>query len=188
MRPGNRGHVKGVADLVKPGQKVLVVNDSGQGGLWGDIAGRLGDIRTVRALRANIGNFAQTSADAKALWTSDRSHDAWVIWNIWQVANPDISTKVPIEPKYRVYRDTGVVLTQRGEQRPEVNTFATYLLSPEAAAVFARWGWIDASKKCASHDQPRHGSTGTAASAVHAALASASRSSRISHNPNGPGR
>ena len=43
---------------------MLVVNDSGQGGLWGDIAGRLGDIRAVRALRANIGNFTQTSADA----------------------------------------------------------------------------------------------------------------------------
>ena len=147
VRPGNPGHITGLADLLKPGHKVLVVNGSGQGGLWEDIAGRLGDIRTVRALRANIGNFAQTSADAKALWTSDPSYDAWLIWNIWQIANADIASLVPVEPEYRVYRDTGVALTQRGEQRQEAKAFAAYLSTPEAAAIFVKWGWIDPASK-----------------------------------------
>ncbi len=143
VRPGNPGHVSGLADLLKPGHKVLVVNGSGQGGLWEDVAGRLGDITAVRRLRANIGAFAQTSADAKALWTSDPSFDAWLIWNIWQVANPTITAVVPVEPQYRVYRDTGVALTRRGEARPEAKAFATYLATPGAAAIFAKWGWIN---------------------------------------------
>lgn len=147
VRPGNPGHITGLADLLKPGHKVLVVNGSGQGGLWEDIAGRLGDIRSVRALRANIGNFAQTSADAKVLWTSDPSYDAWLIWNIWQIANADIAAMVSVEPEYRAYRDTGMALTQRGEQRPEAKAFVAYLSSPKAAAIFAKWGWIDPASK-----------------------------------------
>jgi accessory colonization factor AcfC len=147
VRPGNPHHIKGLADLLKPGHKVLVVNGAGQGGLWEDVAGRLGDIRTVRALRANIGAFAKNSAEARALWTNDSSYDSWLIWNIWQVANPTITQSVPVEAKYRIYRDTGVALTQRGEQRPEAKAFVAYLSSPEAAAIFAKWGWMTQAHK-----------------------------------------
>jgi len=101
---GNPGHIKGIADLLKPGHKILVVNGSGQGGLWEDVVGRMGDIASVKALRANIGQFAATSADAKQTSTTDASYDAWIIWNIWQVANPTIADEVAVEPEYRVYQ------------------------------------------------------------------------------------
>jgi accessory colonization factor AcfC len=142
VRPGNPGHIKGIADLLKPGHKILVVNGSGQGGLWEDVAGRMGDIASVKTLRANIGQFAATSADAKQTWTTDSSYDAWLIWNIWQVANPTIADQVAVEPEYRVYRDAGVALTQRGDAKPEAKAFAAFLASPEGAKIFAKWGWI----------------------------------------------
>jgi accessory colonization factor AcfC len=147
VRPGNPRHIAGLADLLKPGHKIIVVNGSGQGGLWEDVVGRLGDIRSVRALRGNIALFAATSADAKQAWTTDPSFDAWLIWNIWQVSNPTIASQVAVEPKYRIFRDTGVVVTQRGAARPEAKAFAAYLASPEGAKIFAHWGWIAAPAK-----------------------------------------
>lgn len=147
VRPGNPARIAGLADLLKPGHRITVVTGSGQGGLWEDVAGRLGDIRSVQALRANIVLFAATSADAKQVRTIDSSFDAWLIWNIWQVSNPTMADQVPIEPEYRIYRDTGVVLTQRAAARPEAQAFAAYLGSPEGAQIFARWGWIVPSAK-----------------------------------------
>lgn len=91
VRPGNPAGITGLADLLEPGHKVLVVTGSGQGGLWEDVSGRMGDIGAVRALRSNIGQFAPTSADAKQTWITDKTYDAWLIWNIWQVANLTIA-------------------------------------------------------------------------------------------------
>ena len=64
-RPSLTGEIHGLKDLFAPGRKVLVVNGAGQNGLWEDMAGRLGDIASVKALRANIKVFAGNSADAK---------------------------------------------------------------------------------------------------------------------------
>jgi accessory colonization factor AcfC len=141
VRPGNPGRITGLRDLLKPGRRIVVVNESGQGGLWEDVAGRLGDIETVRAFRRNIALVARTSADAKQAWLSDTSLDAWLIWNIWQVANPTAADQVEIEPEYRIYRDTGVAVTKRGSGKEAAKAFADYLASPEAARIFAKWGW-----------------------------------------------
>jgi accessory colonization factor AcfC len=147
VRPGNPSHIAGLGDLMKPGHKILVVNGSGQGGLWEDVVGRTGDIRAVQAFRANIGQFAATSAEAKQSWIADKTYDAWLIWNIWQVANPTVADQVAIEPKYRIYRDAGVALTQRGAARPEAKAFAAFLSSAAGARIFAKWGWIRSAAK-----------------------------------------
>lgn len=76
VRPGNPRRIRGLHDLLRPGLRVLVVQGAGQTGMWEDVAGRTGDIRTVRALRANIVEFATTSANAKKAWTQDSSIDA----------------------------------------------------------------------------------------------------------------
>jgi accessory colonization factor AcfC len=85
--------------------------------------------------------FAKTSAEAKAAWTADPTLDAWIIWNIWQVANPNLAQVVPVEPQFRIYRDAGAALTHKGEADPKARAFITFLKSPEAAAIWARWGW-----------------------------------------------
>ncbi|TCZ53396.1 substrate-binding domain-containing protein [Roseicella aquatilis] len=142
VRPGNPGRIGGVADLLRPGHRILVVNGAGQQGLWEDVAGRLGDIASLRAFRSNIAVVAKNSAEARQAWMQDRSLDAWLIWNIWQVANPTLADTVPVEPGYRIYRDTGIALTRNGARRPEAQHFAEFLAGPEGARIFARWGWV----------------------------------------------
>ena len=141
VRPGNPKALKGAADLFQPGLKVMVVNGAGQTGAWEDLAGRTGEIAKVRALRRNIVFQAGSSADAKQKWIDDPSIDAWLIWNIWQVANKELAEVVRIEPRYAIYRDSGIALTQRGASNAQAKAFAAFLRSPEGAAIFRRWGW-----------------------------------------------
>jgi accessory colonization factor AcfC len=88
VRPGNPKGFKGIRDVAKPGIKILVVQGAGQVGMWEDVAGRTGDVRLVDGVRRNIGHFAPNSAEAKRLWISDPSFDAWLIWTIWQKESP----------------------------------------------------------------------------------------------------
>ncbi|MCW3797199.1 substrate-binding domain-containing protein [Sphingomonas sp. BN140010] len=141
VRPGNPHRISGFRDLLTAGRKILVVTGSGQNGLWEDVAGRLGSISSVKAFRANVKTFAPNSAVAKQAWTADPTLDAWLIWNIWQVANPQLADEVPLEAEYRIYRDIGVVLTPTGKQRPEAVAFVKFLSSPTGDQIFRKWGW-----------------------------------------------
>lgn len=142
VRPGNPKRIARFEDLLRPGIKVLVVQGAGQTGLWEDVAGRTGDIEVVRAFRRNIGAVAQNSGEAEQRWTSDRSFDAWLIWNIWQVANPALAQSVPVAERWRIYRDAGVALTVKGRERHAARDFVRFLESPEGARIFAKWGWM----------------------------------------------
>ncbi|MHB1229864.1 MAG: extracellular solute-binding protein [Halothiobacillus sp.] len=141
VRPGNPNKIKGFKDILKPGTKVLVVQGAGQTGAWEDIAGRLGSIKTVKALRSNIVAYANNSALAKQAWINQPDIDAWLIYNIWQVANPKLADVVKIEPQYAIYRDAGVVLTQRAEAKPEAKAFIAFLQSKQGEKIFVKWGW-----------------------------------------------
>lgn len=147
VRPGNPKNIKGLSDLFKPGYRIIVVNGAGQTGVWEDAAGRKGDIGSVRALRKNIVHYAKNSALAKQAWTEDKTLDAWLIWNIWQVANPTLAHVVPVEPEYVIYRDTGIVVTRKGEQSPIAGQFADFLKSSEGATIFRKWGWMAEANK-----------------------------------------
>ena len=141
VRPRNPRRIRAFEDLLRPGTSILVVNGAGQNGAWEDAAGRKGDIRTVKALRANIAAYARNSAEAKATWIADPSIDVWLIWNIWQVASPTLAEVVDIAPEYAVYRDAGIAITTRGKDKPQAQKFVDFLQSPAGAAIFARWGW-----------------------------------------------
>jgi accessory colonization factor AcfC len=142
VRPGNPKHIRGFKSLLKPGIQVLVVNGAGQNGVWEDAAGRLGDIRTVRALRKNIVAFPGNSALAKQAWIDHPEIDAWLIWNIWQVSNPKLAEQVAVEAPYRIYRDCGIAPTTRGKQQPAATRFIAFLQSAQGKAIFKRWGWM----------------------------------------------
>lgn len=142
VRPGNPKQIKTLADLMKPGVKVLVVHGAGQTGLWEDMAGRTGDIGEVRRLRANIATFAANSAVAKKAWTEDPSFDAWIIWTIWQASNPTLADAVAVDAAHRIYRDTGIVRTTRGKEKPAAAEFIAFLKGPEGARIFEKWGWL----------------------------------------------
>ncbi|MBI0536996.1 ABC transporter substrate-binding protein [Roseomonas sp. KE2513] len=144
VRRGNPERISGLQDLMRPGHRVLVVNGAGQNGLWEDMAGRTGDIRKVRALRANIVRFAANSAEARQAWIDDPSINAWIIWSIWGVANPSLAEIVEVEPEFRIYRDTGVAMTRQGTTKQAARDFIDFLSSEEGSAIFIRWGWSTA--------------------------------------------
>lgn len=141
VRPGNPKSIHTVEDLLRPGIKVLAVQGAGQTGLWEDIAGRTGDITVVRALRKNLGAIEPNSGVAKKTWIQDPTYDAWLIWNVWQVANPALADLVPMTDPWVIYRDAGVALTVKGRQRTEARQFVEFLQSQEGARIFAKWGW-----------------------------------------------
>ncbi len=142
VRRGNPKGIHGVHDLLKPGVRILVVAHSGQIGLWEDVAGRAGDIEMVRAFRHNM-VFPAPASSSVALdqWMKQTDIDAWLIWNIWQVAHPEAGDVVPVEEQYRIYRDTGVLLTRKGAANPKVKAFVDFLKSNEGSAIFVKWGW-----------------------------------------------
>jgi accessory colonization factor AcfC len=142
VRPGNPRHIGSFRDLLVPGVRVLVVNGAGQNGLWEDIAGRQGNLETVKALRANIVNYAKTSADARQAWVADRSIDVWLTWTIWQGDDPGLADIVAIEPELRIYRDAGIALTRRGQDKTSAKEFVKFLASPAGASIFQKRGWI----------------------------------------------
>lgn len=142
VRPGNPKSIRGFKDLLRPGIKVLAVAGAGQTGLWEDVAGRTGDIETLKAFRKNLLlPEAGNSAMARQQWTQRTDIDAWLIWNIWQVSNPELAEQVPVEEPYRIYRDTGVVLTEHGKKSAAARDFVAYLKSDEGKKIFSKWGW-----------------------------------------------
>ena len=142
VRPGNPKRIAGFKDILAPSVKVLVVNGAGQNGVWEDMAGRKGDIDSVKSLRRNIVGYAKNSAEARQQWIEKPEIDAWLIWNIWQVSNPSLADMVEIEPEYAIFRDTAVVLTTQGKTKDAARRFVGFLSSPEGAKIFRKWGWI----------------------------------------------
>ena len=142
VRPGNPKGVRGVRDLLKPGIRVVVVQGAGQLGLWEDVVGRTGDVALVRAFRKQIVLHAANSAEARKAWVSDPTLDAWLIWNIWQKASPELADAVPTEPALTVYRSCGAAVTTRAVDPALAAAFLAFLESAEGRAIFAKWGWI----------------------------------------------
>jgi accessory colonization factor AcfC len=142
VRPGNPKSIKGIKDLVRPGIKILVVEGAGQVGMWEDVAGRTGDVKLVDGVRRNIGLFASNSAEAKKLWNSDMSYDAWLIWTIWQKESPASADLVNTETENTIYRSCGIAITTRSGQKVIAKDFADFVQSAEGQEIFKKWGWI----------------------------------------------
>ena len=141
VHPGNPLHIRRFADLLRPGRRVMVVQGAGQTGMWEDIAGRGGSIAVLRALRRNIVFYAPNSALALKRWQAASPPDAWIIYNIWQVARPSVAQVVPLDADHLIYRDCDISLTTRGEADPQARAFYRFLQSPQGAHIFRRWGW-----------------------------------------------
>lgn len=141
VRPGNPKRIQNFRDVLKPGIKVLTVAGAGQVGLWEDVAGRTGDIEMLKAFRGNMVPEAANSAEAKAQWARQTDIDAWLIWNIWQVANPDLAQVVAVEPDLRIYRDMGLVVTNRANGNADAMAFINFIKSNTGRQIFMKWGW-----------------------------------------------
>lgn len=141
VRKGNPAGITGIKSLLAPGIKIMVVDGAGQVGLWEDVVGRTGNIDDMRRFRANIAHLAPNSGAAKKTWQADPSLQAWLIWNHWQIDNPDIADQVAVEPALTIYRDVSIAQTEKGRTNPAFRGFLTYLQSDTAADIFAKHGW-----------------------------------------------
>lgn len=141
VRKGNPKNIQGFKDLSKTKTKVLVTHGAGQVGMWEDIAGRTGNIQLTQSFRKNIAMYAPNTGAAKKAWEADHSYDAWLVFNIWGVSNPDIGQIIPIEPELVIYRDTGVALTQHSLKNAEAKQFLNFLSSEQGHAIFKKFGW-----------------------------------------------
>lgn len=141
VRNGNPKKIKGFKDLANPNMKVLVTHGAGQVGMWEDIAGRTGNIQLTKSFRKNIAMYAPNTGVAKKTWVDDQSYDAWLVFNIWGVSNPEIGQIVPIEPELVIYRDMGVALTKHSLQNKDAEKFLEFLKSQKGNAIFKKMGW-----------------------------------------------
>ncbi|WP_420001765.1 substrate-binding domain-containing protein [Acinetobacter sp. LF10] len=141
VRKGNPKNIQGFHDLAKPNTKVLVTHGAGQVGMWEDIAGRTGNIQLTKSFRKNIVMFAPNTGVAKKNWEENSSYDAWLVFNIWGISNPDIGQIIPIEPNLVIYRDTGIALTQHSLKNSEAKSFIEFLKSQQGNTIFKKFGW-----------------------------------------------
>ena len=142
VRPGNPKGVTDFPDLVRPGMNLMVVNAAGHTGLWEDMAGKLEDIRTIRALRKNIVIFANDSDEASKMWKLRDDVDAWITWNTWQMPLRGHADVVVPSRTYRVLRQCSIALTARGKSKPVARKFIDFMASKEAGTIFSTWGWV----------------------------------------------
>jgi|GEM_PF-110488 len=143
VRPGNPKNIQDFPDVMRPGIRVMVVEGSGQTGLWEDMAGKVGSVHTLRALRRNIVHFAPTSDDAMNQWKERDDIDAWITWNIWYMPLRDRAKLIMVSPDFRIHRQCSIAITNRGKARPVASLFIDFLTSPKGTEIFKSWGWME---------------------------------------------
>ena len=144
VQKGNPKNIRGIADLLKPGLKIIVTeggdnyNTSGTG-VWEDVAGRLGSLEDVKAFRKNILVQAKGSGASFAAFKKHKA-DAWITWTHWPINNPNDADMVEIEPERRIYRDLTVVTNDKAD--PESIQFIEFLKSDKAYEIFKSEGFL----------------------------------------------
>ena len=142
VQKGNPKGIKGFDDLLKKEMKVVVVegagvyNTSGTG-VWEDVAGRLGSLSDVKALRKNIVSFAKGSgAGFKAF---KNGADAWITWTHWVATHPKNADMIEFSKERVIYRDLSIVSNDKADKKTA--DFISFLKSDEAVKVFKSEGW-----------------------------------------------
>ena len=141
VHPGDPKHIKDFDDLLRPDVTVMIVQGSGQTGLWEDIAGRTGDVAVIRALRRNIVAFEPDTTTAHGVWNGMNPPDAWIALASEHGAHPNESEAIKLQQNLLIIRDAGIALTKAGESKQLAKMFYNFVRSPAGAAIFKRWGW-----------------------------------------------
>jgi accessory colonization factor AcfC len=135
VRTGNPKGIKGIKGLGKPGIKIMVVAGPDEPGMWEDAARSAGGDKLVDDIRRNIVLYAVSSAEAKSLWSSDPSCDAWPVLTSGQQKSPQVITA----QEDALYRSCVIALTNRSMQKALAEEFADFIVSAEGQAIFFKW-------------------------------------------------
>lgn len=138
VRPGNPKGIRSLRDLAKPGVRILDVNGAGQLGLWEDLVGRL---QLISEFQHNIAFSVANSAEAIKAWDTRPELDAWVTYESWAKRLPATTTLVQLPSSGRMYRGTPIAITARSENTEQAAAFIRFLKTPQAHAIFVKWGW-----------------------------------------------
>jgi accessory colonization factor AcfC len=138
VRKGNPKNIRSLADLTRPGVRIVDVNGAGQLGLWEDLAGRAG---LIPGIQKNIAISLGNSAEAIARWKSDPSLDAWITYESWYYRLTDVTDLVKLPAKQKLYRGTPIVITKTSSNRGLAEKFVAFLQTAQAHAIFQKWGW-----------------------------------------------
>ena len=140
VRPGNPKGIHSLADLAKPGVRLVDVEGAGQTGLWEDLAGR--DPQTLAGIAHNIAVSVKTSAEAIEKWKASQPElDAWITYASWHELLKDQTDLVALPADQTLYRGTPAALAAGTKHRDEAARFLAFLQTGEAHAVFQKWGW-----------------------------------------------
>ena len=138
VRRGNPRRIAGLADLARPGVRLLDVNGAGQLGLWEDLAGRVG---LIPQIQRNIAVSTPNTSEAIAAWRNQPDLDAWITFASWHDRLKDEADLVELPEAERLYRGTPVAVARRTERRDLAIAFVEYLAGEECHAVFRQSGW-----------------------------------------------
>ena len=144
VRPDNPKDIRDFPDLLRPGIRVMMVNGSGQSGLWENMTGRLQSLQNLVALQKNVALCAPSADEAMNLWRERDDIDAWVVWNVWHMPRRNSAKVIPISEDYLIYREATIALTPRGKENQVAASFVRYLNSREGFDIFQSWGWAQA--------------------------------------------
>jgi accessory colonization factor AcfC len=138
VRKGNPRRIAGIADLARPGVRLLDVNGAGQLGLWEDLAGRVG---LIPQIQRNIAVSTPNTSEAIAAWRNQPDLDAWITFASWHDRLKDEADLVELPEAERLYRGTPVAVARRTERRDLAIAFVEYLAGEECHGVFRQSGW-----------------------------------------------
>lgn len=138
VRPGNPKKILSVADLAKPGIKVMITSQAGQTAMWEELAIKAGKLP---AIQKNIFKTTDNSAQAIAAWKSDTAIDAWITYASWHYRLKDITSLINIPPGKNISRGTPVAITANTAQQEVAMEFIDFLMRNQAKQVFIKWGW-----------------------------------------------
>jgi accessory colonization factor AcfC len=142
VQAGNPLGIESFDDLLADGVRVVVTegagvyNTSGTG-TWEDVAGRLGSLDDIAALRRNIVAYALGSGASYGV-ISGGDADAWITWPNWPITKDDLDMVELAEDRV-IYRDVNVVLSPDAD--PEAQDFLDFLITDKAQEIMATEGW-----------------------------------------------
>ena len=138
VRKGNPKKIKSMADLTRPGVRILEVNGAGQIGLWEDVAGKLG---LIPAIQKNIAVSVRNSVQALDQWRADPKLDAWITFESWAYRLNEAADLVRLPEAQRLYRGTPIAIAKTAPNRLLAERFIAFLQTAQAHVVFQKWGW-----------------------------------------------
>ena len=140
VRPGNPKGVHSLADLAKPGVRLVDVEGAAQTGFWEDLAGR--DPQTLAGIAHNIAVSVKTSAEAIEKWKAGQTElDAWITYASWHELLKGQTELIALPVDQTLYRGTPAALATGTKHRDEAARFLAFLQTGEAHAIFQKWGW-----------------------------------------------